>query len=138
MIKEFEELDLSPDAKTEDVVKLLEEKLQVSFAEITQRLSAYVVENADLISEDIVNIAPLGDYSKLIEERPQIVDFLKTEAHKEEHWALDSLATTETDEMKLIGLAFANKAVDEGEILAGVAYVTYDGKIKHVFAQAHS
>lgn len=141
MIEKWADLELHEDPETkalenfESTVDVkIQEKLGVSLSQLREKISAYVVEQAPLLAEDFANIAPLGDYSELIEDPEAIIQFLKTEASKVEHWKLSRLEVSPIHSDLLV-FEFNNKSIDEGNICSGFAYVSFQGKIKHAFAQ---
>lgn len=154
MIESFEDLDLKNVLKPEDIEgpvqplspeeewkqtlakmdTIFQEKLGVSIEQLKQSLSEYVVSHAEELTHEFVNIAPLGDYSKLLEDNDSMAEFLKTEAHKSEHWYLVGISPSDVQK-NLISFSFGNKAVDDGENFEGFVYVSFQGKIRHAFAQ---
>jgi hypothetical protein len=115
---------------------LIKEKLGVTFGELKQLLSNYTVEHAEELTHEFVNIAPFCDYSKLLEDNDSMAEFLKTEAHKVEHWILQGIR--ESDVKKgLISFEFQNDSVDDGDVFQGFVYVSFQGKIKHAFTQGN-
>ncbi len=137
MIESLADLELKEDDKAEDVDKKIQEKLGLSLVEMQQILSQYVLEHAEELTHDFANIAPLGDYSKLLEDNDGMAEFLKTEAHKPEHWRLYSVRQNETNQT-LISFDFLNDAVDEGRSFEGFVFVSKSGKVRHAFAQGES
>lgn len=134
MIEKFEDLDLDNCDDVGSVESKINEKLNISVHEMKAALSASVVENADELSGDIFNIAPMGDFSKLIENSTGIASFLKEEAHKVEHWELSGVHLAD-EKRKLLTFKFHNKAIDDADVFQGFVYVSFEGKIKHAFAQ---
>ncbi len=115
---------------------ILQEKLGISIDFLKQQLSEYTVSHAEELTHEFVNVAPFGDYSKLLEDNDGMAEFFKTEAHKVEHWRL--LGITPSDVQKnLINFQFQNKAVDDGDVFDGFVYVSFSGKIKHAFTQGN-
>lgn len=137
MVESFKDL-LPEDVKTpEDIDKILQEKLGIGLSEMSKALSDSVLERIEELADDTMNIAPYGDYSKLIEEREGIVKFLQEEASKPENWEIQFIeAKKEKDQ--LIEFVFFNKSVDDGDILKGFVFVGLSGKIRHAFAQVNS
>ena len=76
MIEKFSDLELKDAQTAEDVDSLLKEKLGISLDEMRQSLSTAVLSSASDLAETMFNIAPLGDYSKLLEDQPSMVAFL--------------------------------------------------------------
>jgi hypothetical protein len=141
MIEKFDDLleGLEKPESIEDLNKQIrdrvQEKLGLSFDELKQSLSDYVIANADEIATQFVNISPFGDYSKMLEEPDKMAKFLKTEGHKAENWVEEGLSPTESKD--LITFRFSNKSVDDGDVFDGFVYVSFQGKIKHAFAQGN-
>lgn len=128
--------DSDKEQKLEDLDKLLQEHLHVSLAQCTEALASSLQERAEEFVEELVTVAPYGDYGKLLEESDAILKFLQEEAYKPENWALELLgARSEKDQ--LIELIFRNKAVDDGEMLKGYVLVGLSGTIRHAFPQVH-
>ncbi len=137
MVESFKDL-LPEEAKTpEEIDKVLQEKLGIGLSEMSKALSDSVLERAEEFAEELMNIAPYGDYSKLTEDPEVIIKFLKEEASKPENWKIQFIeAKKEKDQ--LIEFVFFNKAVDDGDILKGFVFVGLSGKIRHAFAQVNS
>lgn len=118
-------------AKAETLIK---EKLGVSFDEMKQALSVYVASHGEELALEMVNIAPLGDYGNLLEDNDSMAEFFKSEAHKVEHWVLESVRPSDVNE-NLISFQFRNNSIDDGESFQGFVFVSLQGKIKHAFGQ---
>lgn len=115
----------------------LKERLGVSAVEIKEALSAALVKTAEEISLEMPNIAPYGDYEKLLEDNDGMTEFLKKEAGKPDNLLIYSIV--EDDKQKqLLKFTLICKAVDEGESLKGFVYVSKAGVIRHAFAQVES
>ncbi len=136
MIEKFEDLDLESVETLEQAEEKLKEKLGVSFEQLKQALSDYTVAHAEELTHEFVNIAPLGDYSKVLDNNDGMAEFLKTEAHKIEHWHIQGLTASDVRK-DLISFHFANDAVDDGDSFQGFVYVSFQGKIKHAFTQGN-
>lgn len=134
MIEKLEDLGFLEEDTIEQIDVKLQEKLGVSIATLQEPLSRYMVENAEVLTHDFPNVAPMGDYSKLLEDNDGIAEFFKTEGHKPEHWKLDGINLSEVVKT-LLTFEFHNVAIDDGESCSGFVYVSFDGKIKHAFAQ---
>jgi hypothetical protein len=134
MIEKFEDLDLKDEDTIEQVEVKVQEKLGLSIIDMKTALSEAVIKGAEELTLEFVNMAPLGDYSRLLEDNDSMAEFLKSEGHKTEHWKLYGVKTCNSND-KLITFEFANLSVDEGEALQGFVYVSVQGKIKHAFAQ---
>jgi hypothetical protein len=133
MIEKFEDLDLEKVETPEQVDEKIQEKLGVNLMELKEKISAYVVDKAEELTHEFVNIAPLGDYSNLLEDNDSMADFLKSEAYKPEHWKLLGIRISDVNK-SLLSFEFANDAVDDGDVFKGFAYVSFSGKIRHIFA----
>lgn len=134
MIEKFEELDFKDVDTVELVDQKIQEKLGVSILQMQQALSAHVLEKAEELTHEFVNIAPLGDYGKLLEDNDSMASFLKTEGHKPEHWQLYEASPSDVNP-NLLSFHFHNDSVDDGDIFQGFVYVSLQGQIKHAFAQ---
>lgn len=137
MVESFKDL-LPEEAKTpEEIDKVLQEKLGIGLSEMARALSDSLLERTEELAEELMNIAPYGDYSKLMEEKDGITKFLQDEASKPENWKIQFIeAKKEKDQ--LIEFVFFNKSVDDGDILKGFVFVGLSGKIRHAFAQVNS
>ena len=136
MIEKFEDLELTDDIDTTEKVDIkLQEKLGLSVASLQDILSKWLLDNAETLTLDFANIAPLGNYENLLEDNDGMANFLKSEAHKPEHWILHAVRMSPNDKHNLIVFDFVNKAVDDGDVLKGLVFVSLQGKVKHVFAQ---
>lgn len=143
MIEKFEDLELDSiksetesdvDTMVQQIDARLQEKLGVSFAGLKQALSEYVLAHAEELTHEFVNIAPYGDYGKLLEDNDSMAEFFKTEGHKVENWEVQGLTPHDVHK-NLITFHFANKSVDDGDVFQGFVYVSFQGKIRHAFAQ---
>jgi len=137
MVESFKDL-LPEEVKTpEEIDKVLQEKLGIGLSEMARALSDSLLERTEELAEELMNIAPYGDYSKLMEEKDGITKFLQDEASKPENWKIQFIeAKKEKDQ--LIEFVFFNKSVDDGDILKGFVFVGLSGKIRHAFAQVNS
>jgi len=137
MVESFKDL-LPEEVKTpEEIDKVLQEKLGIGLSEMARALSDSLLERIEELAEELMNIAPYGDYSKLMEEKDGITKFLQDEASKPENWKIQFIeAKKEKDQ--LIEFVFFNKSVDDGDILKGFVFVGLSGKIRHAFAQVNS
>lgn len=136
MVDSFKELSLNEAKEEGDIDKILKEKLGLSLADCADALSHALQKRAGEFVEELVTVAPYGDYDKLLEDPVGIEKFLREEAHKIENWKIYYVEVKkETDQ--LIELIFHNKAVDDGDSLKGFVFVGLSGKIRHVFPQVH-
>ena len=138
MEENFEKVLNSEENKGNEAVdKLLQEHLHISLAECAQALSNSLAERAEEVLEDMVNIAPYGDYSQLTDDPQLMLKFLKEESVKPENWELQFMDVKKKDD-KILEMVFFNKSVDDGYILKGFIFLGLSGKIRHSFCQAHS
>ncbi len=134
MIDSIEDLELEDSDKMENIDAKLKEKLNISIIDMKKALGDYVVNNSNKIGEDIINIAPYSDYSKLIEEPDQIAEFLSSECSKPETWDLVYILK-DGGLQNMLKFKFMSNAVDEGQGLVGIVLVNYKGKINYAFVQ---
>jgi len=136
MIEDFKDLELDDVDTIEKAEEKIQEKLGVTFLQLKQALSEYVLAHAEELTHEFVNMAPYGDFSKLLEDNDSMAEFLKMEAHKPENWLVQGLTPSDVQK-NLISFHFANKSVDDGDVFEGFVYVSFTGKIKHAFAQGN-
>jgi len=127
---EFKDLGLEEKDKESQIDEKLKEKIGIGLGEMKTALSESVQERAREIVEDMINIAPMGDYDRLTEDKAEMATFLHDEAHKLEHWVLNFLEVKDD----VLHFSFFNKAVDEGDNFIGSVFVSKTGKIRHAFA----
>lgn len=135
----FEKIAADIDAakKTEEIDDILRKHLTIGFSECAEALGQFLLERGEECLEDMINLAPYGDYSKLTEDKEVMLRFLKEEAVKPENWEIQLVEVKKKGD-QLIEILFFNKAVDDGDILKGFVFVGASGKIRHAFVQAHS
>lgn len=121
----------------EEVDQLLRTQTGTGFSECQTALTAALKERVDEIVEDLPYLSPHGDYSKMMEDRDLIRDFLLNEAAKDEHWKIHFLEMRKKSDT-LIELVFFNTAVDDGDSLKGLVFLGMSGKIRHCFPQVNS
>jgi hypothetical protein len=110
----------------------IEAKMNIN--NMKEALSDWVLGHAEELSLELPNIAPHGDYSKLIEDNDGMTNFLKTEVYKLENWKLTSVKNSDITPSQLIAFGFRNKAVDDGgEGFAGYVYANKESMIRHAF-----
>jgi len=127
---EFKDLGLEDKDKTDQIDEKVREKLGIGLSEMKDALSQSVQERAVEIVESMINIAPMGDYERLMEDPDDMATFLRDEAHKPEHWVLNFLEFKNDH----FHFSFLNKAIDEGDNFVGSVFVSQSGKIRHAFA----
>lgn len=114
----------------------MRDKIGVKNEDMIAALSKSLVDRAEEITLEMPNLAPYGDYEKLIENNDDMTTFLKTEACKPENWEAYGFSTQNMlTEKALISFVFWNNAVDDGKTLEGTVFVSKYGKIKHCFPQ---
>lgn len=111
----------------------LQEKLGLKILDLQNAICDWIKNNAEEISQDFVNIAPLGDYGNLLEDNDSLALFLREESAKPEHWEL--MGVKSTDNQNMIQFIFDCSAVDDGNTFKGFVFVGKSGKIRHAFAQ---
>lgn len=129
-LEEF--LGLQDEDIVETVAVKIQEKLGTSLGLMQEALAKALIERAEETVLEMRNIAPHGDYDKLIEDNDGMADFLKNEAQKPENWKLYGIKISDIKK-DLISFAFVNIAVDEGDTMQGFVFVSKGGKIKHAF-----
>jgi hypothetical protein len=127
-------LGLTDDDTAETIAVKVQEKMGVSLNLMRERLSQVLVDKAEEFTLELPNIAPLGDYGKLLEDNDQMALFLKEEANKSEYWKLYGLKASDVKK-DLVSFIFVNMAVDDGDVFKGFVFLSKTGKIKHVFVQ---
>lgn len=137
MVETLNDLHLEVSDTLEEIYKKVQDGLGISVYDMRSALSKYVVDKAESLVIDFVNIIPYGDYDKIIEDNKDMVAFLRDHASKENNWELYSATMCDTNDT-LISFYFKNQAVDDGDALCGFVYVSFDGKIKHTFAQGEN
>lgn len=125
---------LTDDDKIEDATRKVETKLGISVETMQQQLSSYVIDHAEELSLNLPNIAPLGDYGKLLENNDDMTQFLKEEGNKVEHWKLCAIAQSPINK-SLLSFKFFNSGVDDGNTLTGFVFASKSGKIRHAFCK---
>lgn len=121
----------------EDIDKILREHTGTGLSECASALTASLLERVDEMLEELPYVSPHGDYSKMMEDKDLIRDFLLTEAAKDENWTVQFLEIRKTQDT-LMELVFFNKAVDDGDTLKGFVFLGFSGKIRHCFPQVNS
>ena len=135
----FEKLadDLDAAKEQSETDGILRKHLTIGFTECADALASFLLERGEECLEDMINLAPYGDYDKLTEDKGVMLKFLQEEAIKPENWVIQLVEVKKKGD-QLIELLFFNKSVDDGDILKGFVFVGASGKIRHAFVQAHS
>ena len=134
MINNISDLNLSKEDEMPVIESKIKEKLGIELLTMKETLSAFVKDNAEQLTKELINIIPYGDYGNLLEDHADMANFLKEESSKIENWELFYLVPSDLHP-ELIQFVFNNSSVDEGDNLQGHVFVNKSGKIKHVFAQ---
>ncbi len=137
LMKKIHELPFTDEQTEEErqamIFGFIRDEFNLQPEDLTTRLSSYVQEKAENLTLDMMNIAPHGDYSKMLHNEDDMAQFLKSDAHEGKNWKLSMISPEH--KLNLLKFEFANTAVDDGESLKGMVYVSYQGKVKHAFAQ---
>ena len=136
MVESFKEILAGEYKEIEELDKVFQEKLNLSFADCTQALCDSLKQRAEELTEDLPSVAPYGDYGKLTEDPAVITKFLQDEASKPENWKIEFVEVKKAND-QLMEMVFSNKAIDDGDVLKGFVFVGLSGKIRHAFAQVH-
>ncbi len=120
------------------VEKYVKAALGITVAQVKKHLRDYVSANAEKLCEDIVSLAPYDDYSKLLDETPDIVKFFKGEMNKAKNWKLKSLESKVQEDTPFVAFSFVNKAADDGSIVKGFVFIDHEGQPMHVIADGSS
>lgn len=131
MIEDWDELGLTEGGGTEQWSLQFQEKLGLNIETLQAAIGEWVISHSEELAKEFVNIAPNGDYSKLLEDKESMAAYLKAEASHPQHW---KLVEAKADH-NLLAVMFDNQIVDEGASLRGFVYVGKSGKIRHAFAQ---
>ena len=137
MIEKFEDIPFGDSKKPEDMDKVLREHLGIGLTECADALTVSLKERGGELLEELIYIAPYGNFEKIIEDKDAILKFLQEDAAKPENWELQFLEVKKEKDT-LMELVFFNKAVDDGDILKGFVFLGFSGKIRHCFTQVHS
>lgn len=127
----IEDLGLISGAGLEQWEPKIKEKLGLSIADMQTPISEWTINHAEELVQQFANIAPQGDYDKLIEDGDEMISFLKTEAAKPGHWKLVEAKWTNN----MYQFIFDCQVVDEGNTFKGLVFVSKSGKIRHAFTQ---
>lgn len=130
----FKDIPFDEAKGSEAIDKLLQEHLGITIAQCALALSVSLQERANEFVDELISVAPNGNYEKLIEDPGAILKFLEEEAYKPEHWELELLGVR-SEKDQLIELIFLNKAIDDGDTLKGYVFVGMSGNIRHAFPQ---
>lgn len=131
-LKDYENLkDGELDERLDSILK---EKLGLGLENLKTSLHESVKNRAEELALDLPNIAPYNDYGNMLEDNDSMATFLRDEASKIENWMVYSIQDDQKNKT-LIKFVFYNKAVDDGQVLQGLVFVSKAGVIRHAFAQ---
>ena len=136
-MEDFKEFDLSKLETVEQIEAYVQEKLGMNFSEVKARLSSNVKDKAEELTHEFTNIAPYGEYDKMLEDNDSMADFLRAEAAKDENWLLQELQVVKSGGQDMLQCMFVNKSVDDGTSLEGHVFLSKTGKIRHAFVQGN-
>jgi hypothetical protein len=132
MIEKFEDLEIGEEDEEDAVAIKVKDKLGLSLEEMKNALKVFLLSNADRMAEDMMNIAPYGDYGELIEDKAPMSKFLQEDVSKIENWKLNYIKSGKDSNISFI---FLSSAVDDGDVFRGFVVVSFSGKILHAFCQ---
>ena len=112
----------------------LKELATVEVGDLIPILCEDVKERAGTMANGFRTIAPYGEWSSIIEGEDKIKNFILSECSKSENWEISGVVPHKTNK-SIVKVYFANKAVDDGDKVEGVVFITTSGKIKHAFVQ---
>jgi hypothetical protein len=136
MIEKFEDLGFKGEETEEQIAQIFQEKLGVGVPEMVELLSKYLKEHAEEIAPNFVTLIPYEDYSKLLEGDGKIAAFLKQDACKSDNWSPTHIGVSKDPKKpQMLEILFGNQAVNDGNSLTGYIFITFAGKILHVFVQ---
>lgn len=137
MVESFKEIGFEGAKSIDELDQVLKDKLGIGFLECGEALQKFIQENAEELVEDVANIAPNGDYGKLLEDKQEMAKFLREEASKPENWEIQMVEVKKKQD-QLMELVFFNSAVDDGDIMKGFVFLGLSGKIRHAFVQLNN
>ena len=142
-IEKFEDLDFSQCKEIEDLYKVIQEKLGVSTSDMILKLSEYVKSHSEELALQLPNIAPYGSYEKMLEDNDSMSAFLRDEASKPENWKFEFVREKKDEARKILKFSFFCTAMENNknpspndDVLIGMVFTNFSGKILHAFVQA--
>lgn len=139
MITSFEDLGLTGEEDATQVQAILEEGLEIKFEDILERLNSCLRERASEVAENFLVMVPFEDYDKLLEEQPQMVQFLREQAAQSKHWQPKYIGNSRDKKLpNMVELLFNNTAVNDGEAVMGYVFLSFSGKVLHLFVRGDS
>jgi hypothetical protein len=131
---DIKDLNILDSDNVEQIIEKILIVLGITSDKMKESISSVILNKADDIVLELKNIAPLGDYSKLLEDNESMINFLKTEVYKTEYW---NLVRMDTDSTGLNKFTFNCTAIDDGQSLYAFVFVNDQGKIRHTFVQGN-
>jgi hypothetical protein len=125
----LDEIDLDSENVYDLIDQALQEKLNISLLTIKESLSKAIINKAEELSLECPNIAPYGNYDKLLEDNDSMTEFFKTEASKLENLLLNTVAE-DTKQKQLLCFGFLNKSLED---FKGTVYVSKSGVVRHSY-----
>ena len=136
-MEDFDEIDFKALETAEDVETMLKEKMGMAFVTMQDALNVVLKSKAEELTHDFTNIAPNGDYEKLLEDNDSMAAFLKeTAAALAENWKITEIRV-DRSKIPLLQCQFINTTVDDGTTLEGHVFLGRNGTIRHAFVQGN-
>jgi hypothetical protein len=135
LFKVYKDLDINEEDKIEQIEEKLKRVLNLTSDDMKPHICTWLKSHAEELTLQLTNIAPHGDYEKLIEDNDGMAEFLKNETAKPENWKL-SLISAYNKENSLIKFTFSTPSVDIGKSLRGLVFVGPKGNMRHAFVVA--
>lgn len=127
-IKDFEFTDKETE---ESFIQKIKDKF-IDVNELTPHICSWLKNNAEDLVDTILNIAPNGDYSKLISEPDEMVKFVKEVCCNPEVWKCCSMS----EKGQLFKFEFKCTAIDDGDKFFGIVMIGKESKkVRHAFVQ---
>lgn len=136
-MEDLKTLDFSKLETIDQIEAYLQENVGVKFSDMKERLCSNVNEKAEELTHDFANIAPYGEYDKILEDNDSMAEFLRAEATKAENWTLHEVRVEKHAGQDMLECIFVNKAVDDGDSLEGYVFTGKSGAIRHSFVQGN-
>lgn len=117
----------------EEIDAKMQQHLNLTLQTLKNKLTTVFSSKLDVLVEKLPNIAPHGDYSKLIDDEEGMKNFLSIELTKEDSWKLRSIYQHHSNENWIL-FVFSCLAVNNGDSnLRGNVIVSKKGIIRHSF-----
>lgn len=134
-MQSFDDLNLSPEDTLDTALPKIVEMMGISVEEIKTSVLSSVSRKYEDIAKEFPNLAPYNNYKKLMTEKPEISEFIKTECIKPENWKLARIKLTKLGETDMMQFTFDCTAMDEENPLKGFVFVNKNSKVKYSFAK---